>query len=214
VRRHEISDEDWTKIKDSLPGKAGDPGRSAKDNRLFVNAVVWIARTGAPWRDLPERFGHWNSVFQRFNRWSERGVWERLFKAWKDPDLERLMLDSTIVRAHQHAAGAKKKGATKRSADRAVDSAPNCTSRRTPTGDPWKLLRPEGKSTTSIRARGCWPTTSRDMSSRTRPTTATRSLARSSAAAAPRSYLRAPGATSSDACCGGNTGKGTKRSVW
>ena len=128
MRRHEISDDQWTKIADLLPGKPGDPGRSGRDNRLFINAVMWIARTGAPWRDLPERFGPWNSVFQRFNRWSERGVWLRLLKAWQDPDLERLMLDSTIIRAHQHAAGAiKKREPMRRSADRAVDSAPNCT---------------------------------------------------------------------------------------
>jgi transposase len=135
MRRHEISDEHWTRIKDLLPGKPGDPGRSAKDNRLFINAVLWIARTGAPWRDLPERFGPWNSVFQRFNRWADRGVWQRIFEAWKDPDLERLMLDSTVIRAHQHAAGAaKKKGATKPWAGRAADSARNCTWRRIPVG--------------------------------------------------------------------------------
>ena len=68
MRRHEISDDAWRRIEGQMPGKVGDPGRSAADNRLFVNAVLWIARTGAPWRDLPERFGEWNSVFQRFNR--------------------------------------------------------------------------------------------------------------------------------------------------
>ena len=130
MRRHEISDEQWNKIKDLLPGQAAHPGRTAADNRGFINAVLWIARTGAPWRDLPERFGEWNSVFQRFNRWSKRGVWRRLLEAWQEPDLECLMLDSTIIRAHQHAAGAKKKqtAVTKPSADRAADSAPNCTS--------------------------------------------------------------------------------------
>ena len=129
MRRHEISDEQWDKIKDLLPGKPSDPGRTAEDNRDFINAVLWIARTGAPWRDLPERFGAWNSVFQRFNRWSNRGVWGRLLQAWQDPDLECLMLDSTVIRAHQHAAGARKKGAmTKRSGVRAADSAPSCTS--------------------------------------------------------------------------------------
>ncbi len=68
MRRHEIADGKWDRIKDLLPGKRSDPGRTAVDNRLFVNAVIWIARTGSPWRDLPERFGKWNSVFQRFNR--------------------------------------------------------------------------------------------------------------------------------------------------
>lgn len=64
MRRHEVGEEQWAKIKDFLPGKVSDPGRTAEDNRLFVNAVLWIAKTGVPWRDLPERFGKWNSVFQ------------------------------------------------------------------------------------------------------------------------------------------------------
>lgn len=127
MRRHAVSDEQWDKIRDLLPGKPGDPGRTAQDNRGFINAVLWIAKTGAPWRDLPERFGEWNSVFQRFNRWAKRGVWERLLRVWQDPDLEALMLDSTVVRAHQHAAGARKKGPlAKRSVDRVADSAPSC----------------------------------------------------------------------------------------
>lgn len=107
MRRHEITDEQWDNIKDLLPGKPGDPGVTAKDNRLFVNAVFWIAKTGAPWRDLPERFGHWHNVFQRFNRWCKKGVLTRIFETIRDPDLEVLILDSTIIRAHQHAAGQK-----------------------------------------------------------------------------------------------------------
>ena len=108
-RRYEISDENWERIQDLLPGKASDPGRTAADNRLFINAVLWIARTGAPWPDLPERFGKHNTVWagtqpqQRFNRWSKTGLWQRIFEALQDPDLEWLMLDSTVVRAHQHA---------------------------------------------------------------------------------------------------------------
>jgi transposase len=108
VRRHEISDDQWDRIKDLLPGKEGDPGVTAKDNRLFVNAVLWIAKTGAPWRDLPDRFGNFNSVWRRFDRWSKKGVWEKIFRVLQDPDLEWLLIDSTIIRAHQHAAGAKK----------------------------------------------------------------------------------------------------------
>lgn len=132
-RRHEITDEAWDRIKDLLPGKKDDPGCTAADNRLFINAVLWMARTGAPWRDLPERFGEWNSVFQRFNRWCKRGVWAKVLSAWQEPDLECLMLDSTIVRAHQHAAGARrKKGATKPSVAREGASAPSCTSPSTP----------------------------------------------------------------------------------
>lgn len=107
-RRHEITDENWKRIKELLPGKAGDPGRTARDNRRFVDAVLWMARTGATWRDLPERFGKWNSVYRRFDRWTEKGVWQRVMDELQDPDLEWFMLDSTTVRAHQHAAGQKK----------------------------------------------------------------------------------------------------------
>jgi transposase len=108
MRRHEITDDHWDRIKGLLPGREGDPGVTAKDNRLFINAVLWIAKTGAPWRDLPERFGNWNSVWRRFDRWARKGVWERIFRELQDPDLEWLLLESTVIRAHQHAAGAKK----------------------------------------------------------------------------------------------------------
>ena len=108
-RRHELTDAQWKLIEPLLPGKQGDPGVTAADNRLFVNAIFWLAKTGAPWRDLPERFGNWNSVFQRYSRWCAKGVWWEIVEALGgDEDLEVLMLDSTIVRAHQHAAGAKK----------------------------------------------------------------------------------------------------------
>ncbi len=107
-RRHELTDEQWKQIEPLLPGRKEDPGRTAEDNRLFVNAVVWLAKTGAPWRDLPERFGKWNSIWRRFSRWSQAGVWERILKTLGcEEGLENLLLDSTIVRAHQHAAGAK-----------------------------------------------------------------------------------------------------------
>jgi putative transposase len=111
-RRYEISDENWQRIQHLLPGKASDPGRTAQDNRLFINAVLWIARSGAAWRDLPERYGNWNSVYRRFDRWSRKGVWQAVFEALQDPDLEWLMIDSTTVRAHQHAAGQKKAAPT------------------------------------------------------------------------------------------------------
>lgn len=103
-----LTDVQWDKIADLLPGKPGDPGRSGADNRLFVEAVLWIARTGAPWRDLPASFGNWNSVFQRFRRWTLKGVFERMFKALRgDPDFEYVIADGTISRVHQKATGAK-----------------------------------------------------------------------------------------------------------
>lgn len=103
-----LSDGQWQRIERLCVGKPEDPGGTGTDNRMFVEAVLWIARTGSPWRDLPALFGNWNSVFVRFNRWSASGVWQRLFAALSDdPDFEYLIIDSTIVRAHQHAAGAK-----------------------------------------------------------------------------------------------------------
>ena len=106
--RRELTDAQWWRIQHLVPGKEGDKGRHGADNRLFVDAVLWIARAGAPWRDLPPAFGRWNSVFQRFRRWAKKGVWERIFNAlMESPDFEYLIIDSTIVRAHQHAAGAK-----------------------------------------------------------------------------------------------------------
>ncbi|WP_460981948.1 transposase [Spirosoma fluminis] len=79
MRRYEITDQQWERIAPRLPGKITDVGRSAADNRLFINAVLWIARSGAPWRDLPDRFGLWNSVYQRFRGWAKAGVWQRVF---------------------------------------------------------------------------------------------------------------------------------------
>ena len=117
-----ISDERWARLAPLLPGKATDPGRTARDNRLFIDAVLWVAKTGAPWPALPDRFGKPNSVFQRFNRWSKSGVWARVFGALQEPDTEWLLLDSTTVRAHQHAAGARKRGIRRRKPPRARPS--------------------------------------------------------------------------------------------
>ena len=111
MRRYALRDDQWDRIKDLLPGREGYVGVTAKDNRLFVEAVLWLARTGAPWRDLPLELGNWNSVWRRFARWAAQGVWERLFAAMADdPDFEYVIVDATIVRAHQHSAGARKKG--------------------------------------------------------------------------------------------------------
>lgn len=106
--RFVVSDAAWEQVAPILPGKAGDRGVTAKDNRLFLEAVLWRARTGLPWRDLPADFGNWNSVFQRFRRWARAGVFERIFERWSgDPDFEYALIDGTIVTAHQKASGAK-----------------------------------------------------------------------------------------------------------
>ena len=120
--RKMLRNDQWERIEHLLPGKASDRGVTAKDNRLFVEAVLWIARTGSPWRDLPPQLGDWHNVYTRFSRWGKSGVWQRVIAAVStDADLQALLLDSTIVRAHQHAAGAQKKKARKRSGARAAD---------------------------------------------------------------------------------------------
>jgi|SRR5262245_12711341 len=110
VRRHEISDADWDRIKDLLPGWPGQHGGIAEDNRRFINAVLYVARTGIPWRDLPERYGNWNSQWRRFDRWAKAGRFAAMATVVRDPDLDVLILDSTVVRAQASAAGAKKNG--------------------------------------------------------------------------------------------------------
>ena len=113
TRRYALRDDQWARIAHLLPGRAGHVGGTAADNRLFVDAVLYRYRAGIPWADLPERFGNAKSIAQRFRRWAVGGVWRRLFEALSaDADNEYAMVDATIVRAHQHAAGARKKGAT------------------------------------------------------------------------------------------------------
>ena len=108
VKRYELSSSQWDRIKDLLPGKAGDRGVTARDNRLFVNGVLWVLRSGARWSDLPERYGKYKSVHKRFTRWAKTGIWDRIFDALvSDADNQYIMLDSTIVRAHQQAASGK-----------------------------------------------------------------------------------------------------------
>ena len=103
-----LTDAQWEKMEPHWLGKKTDPGRTGSDNRLFLEAVLWKARTNCPWRDLPEEFGDWNTVFKRFNYWSERGVFERIFAAISDdPDMEYAMIDATIVPVHRHGHGAK-----------------------------------------------------------------------------------------------------------
>ncbi len=112
MERHALRDDQFARIENLLPGRPGTVGRSSDlGNRLFVDAVIWKFRVGAPWRDLPEHFGGWCNTHKRFSRWAVNGVWENLFKALADdPDNEYAMIDATIVRAHQHSAGARKKG--------------------------------------------------------------------------------------------------------
>jgi transposase len=103
-----LTDAQWAKMEPRCLGKPGDPGRSGKNNRLFVEAVLWLVRTGSPWRDLPPSFGRWNSVFTRFRDWVKAGAWQRLFDAVSDePDMEYAMVDATIVKVHRHGQGAK-----------------------------------------------------------------------------------------------------------
>jgi transposase len=106
-RRHDLSDAHWNIIAPLLPGKVGDWGRVAKDNRQFINAVLWILRTGAPWRDLPPDYGDWKNTHRRFSRWRDRGIWELILEKIIDhPDYEWLMIDSTFVKVHPHGCGA------------------------------------------------------------------------------------------------------------
>jgi len=106
--RFGITDAVWARVAPLLPGKATDCGVTARDNRLFLEAVLWRVRTGLPWRDLPGVFGRWNSVFQRFRRWARTGVFERVFASLSDePDFEYALVDGTIVTVHQKASGAK-----------------------------------------------------------------------------------------------------------
>jgi transposase len=120
MRRYALRDEQWERIEGLLPGRDGHVGVTAKDNRLFVEAVLYRYRAGIPWRDLPERFGPWKAVHTRFSRWAVSGVWANVFQHLaEDADNEYAMIDSTIVRAHQHSAGAQKKRVLTRQLDAA-----------------------------------------------------------------------------------------------
>lgn len=113
-RRHALTDEQWDRIKDLLPGKPGDPGRTAVDNRLFVDSVLYVLKTGIPWEDLPGRFGKPNSVWKRFDRWCASAVWERIAAALNDPDLEEIQLDSSSIKAHPIASTGRRWAAEKK----------------------------------------------------------------------------------------------------
>lgn len=107
-RRHDISDRIWKILEPLLPGRKGSWGGVAKDNRLFINAVFWIFRTGAPWRDLPPDYGNWSNVHRRFLRWRNKGIWEKILAALIDePDFEWLMIDASHCKVHPDASGAR-----------------------------------------------------------------------------------------------------------
>lgn len=108
MSRRTLTDAQWDRMAPLLPGRAGDRGRTASDNRLFADAVLWLARTASQWRDLPPELGNWRTVHCRFRRQARAGVWERLFEAMRqDPDFEHVLVDATICKAHADASGAK-----------------------------------------------------------------------------------------------------------
>jgi len=135
VRRHELSDAQWERLGPLLPPQVAATGRPAKDHRTIINAILWRLKTGTPWRDLPERYGSWQTVYSRFRRWQRAGVWERVLAALQteadatgDLDWSLHFVDGTTVRAHQHAAGAKKGAVIRRSGAAVADSPPHSTS--------------------------------------------------------------------------------------
>ena len=106
---YEVSDRAWRVLAPHLSGKAGDVGRTGPDNRLFLSAVFWVARHGCAWRALPARFGKHGALRKRSRRWAQKGIRQRLFEAVQEPDLDWVVPDSTVVRAHAQAAGSRKK---------------------------------------------------------------------------------------------------------
>jgi len=108
LSRRTLTNVQWAQIEHLLPGKLGDRGRTGADNRLFVDAILWLARGASPWRDLPPELGNWRTTHSRFRRWTLAGVWESLFKALsQEPDFEYVLVDATICKAHADASGAK-----------------------------------------------------------------------------------------------------------
>lgn len=151
MKRHALSDTEWAQIAPLLPPEVGRVARPAKSNRRMVEGVVWILRTGAPWRDLPKRFGPWQSVYTRFRRWTRQGIWTGVLeKLAEQQDGESYMIDATIVRAHQDATGAKK-GDLKRSVTPAEDPPQRFMLSWMPSEIPFDSRSPKVKYTTSRR---------------------------------------------------------------
>lgn len=133
--RGDLTDEQWEALKPLLPNHQGGRGRPPDDDRRTINGIRWVLRTGVPWRDMPECYGNWNSVYQQFNRWSKRGVWQKILVALREnADNGAHMIDSSVVRAHQHAAGAKGGNSTSSSVVRAGGSHRRSTQSWIPTG--------------------------------------------------------------------------------
>src|SRR5579872_813887 len=149
VRRHELKAEQWERIRGVLPAESGREGRPSIDNRQIVNAIRWILKTGAPWRDLPAYYPKWKTVHSRFSRWCQQGVWARvLAELAKDQDAESFLIDATIVRAHQDAAGAKKKKGPKPSGAPEEDRPQRFTLVSTPSEIRFISTSPRDRSTT------------------------------------------------------------------
>jgi len=145
MERHALTDPQWDRFRPLLPPPPAGRGRPRRDDRLIVDAVLWRLATGVPWRDVPDRFGSWRTVYSRFRRWQRAGVWERALAALLaegdaagDLDWAVHFLDGTTVRAHQHAAGAKKGAATKRSAAPGAASRPKSTFGPRAAASPWR----------------------------------------------------------------------------
>jgi transposase len=143
MRRHELTDQQWERLAPLLPAQKPRVGKPNHDHRRLVNGLLWRLRTGVPWRDLPERYGKWQTVYSRFRRWQAAGIWQQVFGAVQAAADARGQLDWTlhfvdgsVVRAHQHAAGARKKGAPKRSAAVAAGSARRSMSARSAAASP------------------------------------------------------------------------------
>jgi transposase len=143
MARHALTDREWLRLAPLLPPKSRK-GRPPKDHRLILDALLWLARTGAPWRDLPERFGPWRTVATRFHRWTRSGLWERILSALRRIadargriDWDVHMVDGTSVRAHRHAAGGKGGSMRRRWGARAGASAASSTCAATGAADRW-----------------------------------------------------------------------------
>ena len=143
MQRHALSDREWACLEPLLPKRR--TGRPPKDHRIILDALLWLGRTGAPWRDLPERFGAWRTVATRFYRWTRSGLWERVLAELRRTadarggiDWEVHMVDGTNVRAHRHAAGAKGGSTARRWAARAAASAASCTCAATAGAGRWR----------------------------------------------------------------------------